>query len=84
MPQGQDRAATPGQVERLLGAAEAMALPQEIVRRAIYPVTGTRTLANIILEANANEKAFSTRVRTKLRGLLLPPLPAPTAQALRR
>jgi hypothetical protein len=49
-------------------AQAALDLPEEIVRRAIYPVVGTRTLADIIAEAKANEKAFNTRVRTKLRG----------------
>jgi Domain of unknown function (DUF4158)/Tn3 transposase DDE domain len=49
-------------------AEAALELPEEIVRKAIYPVVGTRTLADIIAEAKADEKAFSTRVRTKLRG----------------
>ena len=49
-------------------AEAALALPEEIVRKAIYPVVGTRTLADIIAEAKANEKAFNTRVRMKLRG----------------
>ncbi|MCW2877281.1 MAG: transposase Tn3 family protein, partial [Sphaerisporangium sp.] len=49
-------------------ATAALDLPEEIVRKAIYPVVGKRTLADIIAEAKANEKAFNTRVRTKLRG----------------
>jgi len=49
-------------------ATAALELPEEIVREAIYPVVGTRTLAGIITEAKADEKSFSTRVRTKLRG----------------
>ncbi|MGH3249266.1 MAG: Tn3 family transposase, partial [Trebonia sp.] len=49
-------------------AAAALALPEEIVRTAIYPVVGERTLADIIAETRASEKAFQTRVRTKLRG----------------
>ena len=49
-------------------ATAALELPEEIVREAIYPVVGTRTLAGIIAEAKANEKSFNTRVRTKLRG----------------
>jgi hypothetical protein len=49
-------------------ASAALELPEEIVRRAIYPVVRRRTLADIIAEAKANEKAFNTRVRTKLRG----------------
>jgi hypothetical protein len=55
-----------GILVKLAGAA--LELPEEIVRKAIYPVVGTRTLADIIAEAKANEKAFNTRVRTKLRG----------------
>ncbi len=49
-------------------ATAALALPEEIVRKALYPVVGKRTLEDIIAEAKANEKAFNTRVRTKLRG----------------
>jgi TnpA family transposase len=49
-------------------ATAALDLPEEIVRKAIYPVVGKRTLADIIAEAKANEEAFNTRVRTKLRG----------------
>ena len=47
-------------------AEAALELPEEIVRKAIYPVVGARTLADIIAEAKADEKAFSTLVRTKL------------------
>jgi hypothetical protein len=39
-----------------------------IVRKALYPVVGKRTLEDIIAEAKAKEKEFNTRVRTKLRG----------------
>lgn len=49
-------------------AQAALDLPEEVVREAIYPVVGARTLADIVAEAKANEKAFNTRVRTKLRG----------------
>lgn len=49
-------------------ATAALALPDEIVRKALYPVVGKRTLEDIIAEAKANEKEFNTRVRTKLRG----------------
>jgi hypothetical protein len=49
-------------------ATAALALPEEIVRKALYPVVGKRTLEDIIAEAKANEKEFNTRVRTKLRG----------------
>ncbi|MER5321697.1 DUF4158 domain-containing protein [Streptosporangium roseum] len=49
-------------------ATAALELPEEIVRKALYPVVGKRTLEDIIAEAKANEKEFNTRVRTKLRG----------------
>ena len=49
-------------------ATAALALPEEMVRKALYPVVGRRTLEDIIAEAKANEKEFNTRVRTKLRG----------------
>jgi hypothetical protein len=49
-------------------AEAALELPEEIVRKALYPVVGKRTLEDIIAEAKANEKIFNTRVRTKLRG----------------
>lgn len=49
-------------------ATAALELPEEIVRKALYPVVGKRTLEDIIAEAKANEKAFNTRVRMKLRG----------------
>ncbi|MEU6711919.1 DUF4158 domain-containing protein [Nonomuraea sp. NPDC046802] len=49
-------------------ARAALELPEEIVRKALYPVVGERTLEDIIAEAKANEKELRTRVRTKLRG----------------
>ncbi|MEU7988679.1 Tn3 family transposase [Streptosporangium canum] len=49
-------------------ATAALELPEEIVRKALYPVVGERTLEDIIAEAKANEKDFNTRVGTKLRG----------------
>ncbi|MEU1387355.1 MULTISPECIES: Tn3 family transposase [unclassified Nonomuraea] len=49
-------------------ATAALELPEEIVRKALYPVVGERTLEDIIAEAKANEKELRTRVRTKLRG----------------
>jgi hypothetical protein len=49
-------------------AQAALDLPEELVRKAIYPVAGTATLADIIAEAKANEKELRTRVRVKLRG----------------
>ncbi|MFI7640432.1 hypothetical protein [Nonomuraea sp. NPDC049400] len=45
-------------------AQAALDLPEEVVRKAIYPVVGAGTLADIVAEAKANEKAFNTRVRT--------------------
>ncbi|WP_051753584.1 Tn3 family transposase [Streptosporangium amethystogenes] len=49
-------------------AQAALDLPEELVRTAIYPVVGIGTLADIVAEAKANEKAFNQRVRIKLRG----------------
>src|SRR5437868_14136211 len=49
-------------------ATAALALPEELVRTALYPVVGKRTLEDILAEAKANEKQFNTRVRIKLRG----------------
>ncbi|MFI7642333.1 Tn3 family transposase [Nonomuraea sp. NPDC049400] len=49
-------------------AQAALDLPEEVVREAIYPVVGAGTLADIVAEARANEQAFNTRVRIKLRG----------------
>jgi TnpA family transposase len=49
-------------------ATAALALPEEIVRKALYPVVGKRTLEDIIAEAKADEKQFNIRGRTKLRG----------------
>lgn len=49
-------------------AAAALALPDELVRTALYPVVGKRTLEDVVAEARADEKAFRSRVRTKLRG----------------
>ncbi|MEV5561072.1 hypothetical protein AB0L44_46185 [Nonomuraea wenchangensis] len=49
-------------------AQAALELPEELVRKAIYPVVGAGTLADIIAEAKANEKELRTRVRVKLRG----------------
>ncbi|TMR20549.1 DUF4158 domain-containing protein [Nonomuraea turkmeniaca] len=43
-------------------ATAALELPEEIVRKALYPVVGERTLADIIAEAKANEKVFNTRM----------------------
>ena len=49
-------------------AAAALVLPEEIVRKALYPVVGKPTLEDIVAEAKANDKAFKIRVRVKLRG----------------
>ncbi|MGH3823404.1 MAG: hypothetical protein ACRDRA_11345 [Pseudonocardiaceae bacterium] len=49
-------------------ATAALALPDEIVRKALYPVVGRRTLEDVVAEARANEREFTTRVRVKLRG----------------
>jgi hypothetical protein len=49
-------------------ATAALELPEEIVREALYPVVGERTLEDIIAEAKANEKELRARGRTELRG----------------
>ncbi|MGH3973613.1 MAG: DUF4158 domain-containing protein [Pseudonocardiaceae bacterium] len=49
-------------------ATAALALPDEIVRKALYPVVGKRTLEDVVAEARANEREFNTRVRVKRRG----------------
>ncbi|MGH3810806.1 MAG: Tn3 family transposase, partial [Pseudonocardiaceae bacterium] len=49
-------------------AAAALAMPEEIVRKALYPVVGKQTLQDVVTEAEATERNFTIRVRTKLRG----------------
>ncbi|MGH3843499.1 MAG: Tn3 family transposase [Pseudonocardiaceae bacterium] len=49
-------------------AAAALAMPEEIVRKALYPVVGKQTLQDVVAEAAATERQVATRVRTKLRG----------------
>ncbi|MEU3169598.1 hypothetical protein [Streptosporangium sp. NPDC006930] len=44
-------------------ATAALELPEEIVRKALYPVVGERTLEDIIAEAKANEKELRTTCR---------------------
>ena len=48
-------------------AAAAVDHPDELVRAALYPVVGEATLRDLVAEARANERAFSTRVRVQLR-----------------
>ncbi len=48
-------------------AKAAVDHPDEIVRAALYPVVGEATLRDLVAEARANERAFSTRVRVQLR-----------------
>jgi hypothetical protein len=62
-------------------AEAAIDHPDEIVRRALYPVVGEATLRELVREAKASENAFRARVRTVLRSSysnhyrrLLPPL----------
>jgi hypothetical protein len=62
-------------------AEAALELPEEIVRKAIYPVVGARTLADIIAEAKADEKGVQHPGPDQAARLLLPPLPARPAQA---
>ena len=62
-------------------AEAAVGRPDEIVRRALYPVVGEKTLRELVAEAKANEKVFKAKVRTTLRSSyssyyrqMLPPL----------
>ena len=48
-------------------AAAAVDHPDELVRTALYPVVGEATLRDLVAEARADERAFSTRVRVQLR-----------------
>jgi hypothetical protein len=48
-------------------AEAAVGKPDEIVRRALYPVVGEKTLKDLVAEAKANEKVFKAKVRTTLR-----------------
>jgi TnpA family transposase len=48
-------------------AEAALELPDEIVRRALYPIVGEGTLRDLVREARANQTAFRQRVRTVLR-----------------
>jgi TnpA family transposase len=52
---------------RVHGKNSILALPEETVRKALYPVVGKRTLEDVVAEAKANERTFNVRVRTKLR-----------------
>jgi hypothetical protein len=62
-------------------ADAAIGKPDEIVRTALYPVVGEKTLRDLVAEAEANEKVFKAKVRTTLRSSyssyyrqMLPPL----------
>ncbi|GCB52012.1 Tn3 family transposase [Streptomyces sp. NL15-2K] len=62
-------------------ADAAIGKPDEIVRTALYPVVGEKTLRDLVAEAKANEKVFKAKVRTMLRSSysnyyrqMLPPL----------
>ncbi|MFE3947104.1 DUF4158 domain-containing protein [Streptomyces sp. NPDC059118] len=62
-------------------AEAAVGKPDEVVRRALYPVVGQKTLRDLVAEAKANEKVFNAKVRTTLRSSygsyyrqILPPL----------
>ncbi|MGW9212363.1 Tn3 family transposase [Embleya sp. NPDC055664] len=48
-------------------AAAAVDKPDEVVRRALFPVVGEKTLRELVAEAKANEKVFKAKVRTTLR-----------------
>ncbi|MFD6038450.1 Tn3 family transposase [Streptomyces griseoincarnatus] len=62
-------------------ATAAVDKPDEVVRRALFPVVGEKTLRELVAEAKANEKVFKAKVRTTLRSSyssyyrqMLPPL----------
>lgn len=48
-------------------AEAAVGKPDEIVRAALFPVVGEKTLRELVAEAKANEKVFKAKVRTTLR-----------------
>ncbi|CAM5269762.1 hypothetical protein [Streptomyces aurantiogriseus] len=63
-------------------ATTAVDKPDEVGRRALFPVVGEKTLRELVAEAKANEKVFKAKVRTTLRSSyssyyrqMLPPLP---------
>ncbi|MFJ8692055.1 hypothetical protein [Streptomyces roseolilacinus] len=45
-------------------AEAAVGKPDEVVRRALYPVVGEKTLKDLVAEAKANEKVFKAKART--------------------
>ncbi|MGW7260688.1 Tn3 family transposase [Streptomyces sp. NPDC054834] len=48
-------------------ADAAIGKPDEIVRTALYPLVGEKTLRDLVAEAKVNEKVFKAKVRTTLR-----------------
>ncbi|WP_228566901.1 Tn3 family transposase [Nocardia sp. SYP-A9097] len=48
-------------------AQAAVEHPDDIVRDALYPVVGEKTLRELVKEAKANDQVFQARVRTVLR-----------------
>ncbi|MFG2395695.1 hypothetical protein [Streptomyces lydicus] len=48
-------------------ADAAIGKPDEVVRRALFPVVGEKTLRDLVAKAKANEKVFKAKVRTTLR-----------------
>ena len=62
-------------------ATAAVDKPDQVVRRALFPAVGEKTLRELVAEAKANEKVFKAKVRTTLRSSyssyyrqMLPPL----------
>ncbi|WSY64894.1 Tn3 family transposase [Nocardia sp. NBC_00881] len=62
-------------------AEAAVDHPDDIVRKALFPVGGEKTLRDLVKEAKANQQVFQARVRTVLRSSysnhyrrMLPPL----------
>ncbi len=48
-------------------AEAAVDHPDDLVREALYPVVGEKTLRELVKEAKANDQVFQARVRTVLR-----------------
>jgi TnpA family transposase len=48
-------------------AAAALDHPDELVRKALYPVVGEKTLQDLVAEAKASKRTFDTRMRVTLR-----------------
>jgi hypothetical protein len=61
-------------------ATAAVDKPDEVVRRALFPVVREKTLRELVAEAKANEKVFRAKVRTTC----APPTARTTGRCCRR